>query len=30
MRDFSLLALGVIVVAAGLARSIAKGEQNEV
>ena len=27
--DFSLLAFGVIVVAAGFARSVAKGEQNE-
>ena len=27
--DFSLLAFGLIVVAAGFARSIAKGEQNE-
>ena len=27
--DFSLMALGVIIAAAGLARSLAKGEQNE-
>ena len=27
--DFSLLAFGLIIVAAGLARSIAKGEQND-